>query len=109
MSTVSEQVIPPRPTPWPSSRPTDESRSRQGSLPVAFAALWLFTLLLYVRPNEVFPGIFGEFPLIKIVAAFALLAYLLGRHAQGKALTIWPTELRMVLLIWGLGALLIPL
>jgi O-antigen ligase len=80
-----------------------------GELPVAFAALWLFTLLLYVRPNEVFPSVFGDFPLIKIVAVFALLSYFLGRRARGKAVTIWPTELRMVLLIWGLGAVLMPL
>lgn len=109
MSTVSEQIIPPRPLPWPDSGPGDESRPATGSLPVAFAAVWLFTLLLYVRPNEILPGVFGEFPLVKIVAIFAMLAYSLGRLMRGEALTIWTIELRMVLLIWGLGALFMPL
>jgi putative inorganic carbon (HCO3(-)) transporter len=109
MSAVSEQVITPQPSRWRGQPPQRQSRLVLGELPVAFAALWLFTLLLYVRPNEVFPSLFGDFPLIKIVAIFALLSYFLGKHARGEALTIWPIELRMVLLIWGLGALLMPL
>lgn len=78
-------------------------------MPVAFAALWLFTLLLYLRPNEILPGVFGEFPMVKIVAVFALLAYFLGRSARGEALTIWTIELRMVLLMCSLGVLFMPL
>jgi putative inorganic carbon (HCO3(-)) transporter len=109
MSTVSEQVVTPQPSQWHGQQPECKSRPVPGDLPVAFAALWLFTLLLYVRPNEVLPSVFGDFPLIKIVAVVALLTYFLGKHARGEALAIWPTELRMVLLIWGLGALLMPL
>ena len=44
-----------------------------GSQRAAFAGLFLFTLLLYIRPNELFPGIFGTFPLTKIVAMVAVL------------------------------------
>ena len=84
-------------------------RPTHGSLPLAFAMLWLFTLLLYVRPNEVFPSLFGDFPLVKIVAALALPAYFGGRLARGEALTVWTTELRAVLLICGLGVLFLPL
>ncbi len=109
MGTGSEQISTARAIQWPGARPAEESRATAGSLPVAFAALWLFTLLLYVRPNEMLPGVFGEFPLVKIVAVFAMLAYLMGRIARGEALTIWTIELRMVLLICGLGALFMPL
>ena len=109
MNTVSEQVITRRTIPWSDSRPQGETRATAGSLPVAFAALWLFTLLLYVRPNDVLPGVFGEFPLVKIVAIFAMLAYCLGRGVRGEPLTIWTIELWMMLLICGLGVLFMPL
>src|SRR5262249_4685877 len=47
--------------------------ARGGHWP-AFAGVYLFTLLLYARPNDLFPAI-GGFPLVKIVAVGALLIY----------------------------------
>src|SRR5262249_41971596 len=37
---------------------------------LAFACVYLFTLMLYARPNDLFP--IGDFPLVKIVAVSAL-------------------------------------
>jgi O-antigen ligase len=75
---------------------------------VAFAGLFLFTLLLYARPNEAFPEVFGQFPLAKIVAIVSLLAYLTSHAAYGERLTIWPLELKMILVIALLGVAFIP-
>lgn len=78
-------------------------------LELPFAGLWLFTLLLYVRPNGLFPGLFGEFPLAKIVAIITVLAYLGAQLARGGQLTIWTIELKMSVAIWCLGLLFLPL
>jgi O-antigen ligase len=109
MSAVNEQIITPRQAAWAGRQPKGTLPPAAGSLPFAFGALWVFTLLLYARPNEVFPGVFGEFPLVKIVAVPALLAYVLGRLSRGEPLTVWTTELKMVLLILGLGVLFLPI
>src|SRR6266542_152229 len=34
---------------------------------LAFAGVYLFTLMLYARPNDLFPAL-GDFPLVKIVS-----------------------------------------
>lgn len=73
-----------------------------------YAGLWLFTLLLYVRPNDAFPGVFGTFPFAKLAALGTVLAYVLYKLSRGAALTIWPLELKLVLLIGSLGVLFIP-
>ena len=75
---------------------------------LAFAGLLLFTLLLYARPNEALPEIFGQFPIVKIVAIASLLAYLVSHLAQGETLTVWPIELKMIAVITALGILFIP-
>jgi O-antigen ligase len=73
-----------------------------------FAGLWLFTLLLYMRPNDTFPEVFGTFPLAKIVAISTMLAYALYKLSRAEPLTSWPLELKLVLLIAALGVLFIP-
>ena len=79
-----------------------------GSQRVAFAGLFLFTLLLYLRPNELFPEVFGTFPLARIVAIVAVVAYLAGRLGHGERLTIVPLELKMLGVITLLGLLFAP-
>ena len=76
---------------------------------MAYAGLYLFTLLLYIRPQEVFPGVFDGFPLIKIVAIGTLLAYFFSCVSTGSRLTVWPFEVKMVLLIVFLGVLFTPI
>jgi O-antigen ligase len=75
---------------------------------LAFAGLSLFTFLLYARPNELLPGIFGTFPIIKLVAIFTALIYSVSMLNDGKPLTVWPLELRMICSIMALAALFMP-
>ncbi len=75
---------------------------------IAFGALWLFTLLLYARPNDLLPGL-GTFPLVKIIALTAPLAYLGAQWQAGKPLIRWNTEVVMVCVLLALGILLTPL
>jgi putative inorganic carbon (hco3(-)) transporter len=76
---------------------------------VAFAGLFLFTFLLYARPQEMFPEIFGGFQLVKIVAVGTLLAYFIAKLTTGERFTIWPLELTMVLVIAFLGIVFTPI
>jgi O-antigen ligase len=81
----------------------------RGEHNLAFAGLFLFTLLLYMRPNEMFPEVFGSFPIIKIVALLALATYTFSRLGRGQSLTIWPLELKMLGVIILLGLIFIPI
>ena len=85
--------------------PINKSR---GSHRIAFAGLFLFTLLLYVRPNEMFPEVLGTFPLSRIVAVVAVLAYLASQLVSGERLTILPTELKLLGVITLLGVVFAP-
>jgi O-antigen ligase len=87
---------------------TASEEAARGSRRVAFAGLFLFTLLLYMRPNEMFPEVFGDFPLAKIVALVTLLGYFGSRLLAGERLSVFPLELRMLALITVLGIGLIP-
>ena len=75
---------------------------------LAFAGLYLFTFLLYARPNELWPGIFGAFPIIKIVAVVTALTYGASMLNAGRPITIWPLEVRMLLLMVILAVLFMP-
>ena len=75
---------------------------------LAFGALWLFTLMLYARPNDLLPGL-GTFPLVKIIALTAPLAYLGAQLQSGRPLLRWNTEVVMVCVLLALGILLTPL
>jgi O-antigen ligase len=76
---------------------------------IAFGGLFLFTLLLYIRPNEMFPEVFGTFPLSKIIAVITVLAYVAAKLGSGERLTILPIELKMFGAIALLGVLFAPL
>ena len=75
---------------------------------MAFAGLFAFTLLLYARPNELFPEAFGTFPIIRIVAIITLLSYVSSKLLRAEPLTIWPLELKMLFAITALGILFFP-
>ena len=85
-----------------------KSEAARGSHRLAFAGLFVFTLLLYLRPNEMFPEVFGDFPLAKIVAIVSLLVYFGGKLMAGESLSVFPLELRMLGVILLLGVALIP-
>jgi putative inorganic carbon (HCO3(-)) transporter len=91
--------------------PADEKKehAEAGSHPLAFAGLFLFTLLLYVRPNELLPDVFGDFSIMKIVAILTLIVYIGGKLGRGEALSIWPLEMSMLSVIILLGIILTPI
>lgn len=74
---------------------------------VAFAGLYLFTMMLYIRPNDILP--IGSFPLVKIVAIIMLVAYVGSKMTLGQPITIWPLEMKMLALILLLGILFTPI
>ncbi len=92
------------------ARPVDAIRPavKDTSHPLAFAGLFFFTLLLYVRPNELFPEVFGAFSIMKIVAILTLTVYIGGKLVGGERLSVWPLEMSMLAMIVLLGIVLTP-
>lgn len=74
----------------------------------AFVGLYIFTILLYARPGDWIPG-FASISMIKIITIFTVLCYLGAKIARDEQLSIWPIELKMLLLILALGILFIPI
>jgi len=75
---------------------------------LAFAGVYLFTLMLYARPNDLAPAL-GAFPLVKIVAIGALLIYVGSKISAGERLSVWTLEMTMLVVIAALGLLLMPI
>ena len=75
---------------------------------LAFAGVYLFTLMLYARPNDLFPAL-GDFPLVKIVAMSVLTIYILSKGAAGDRLSVWTLEMTMLVAIAALGLLFMPI
>jgi O-antigen ligase len=88
---------------------SNDTRAKAASHPLAFAGLFVFTLLLYVRPNELFPEVFGNFSIMKIVAILTLVVYIAGKLGHGERLTVWPLEMSMLAAIILLGIILMPI
>jgi len=87
----------------------NEANANNATHSLAFAGLFLFTLLLYARPQELFPQLFGELPLVKIIAIGTLIAYTGGKLKAGESFTIWPLEMKMLALIVLLGVAFVPI
>jgi O-antigen ligase len=73
----------------------------------AFGLLYLFTLLLYARPNDLIPAM-GTFPLAKIVAIIAPLAYIYAQYRLGKPVIKWTIEVKMVIVMLLLAVMFTP-
>lgn len=87
----------------------DEKAAKSGSSGVAFGGLFLFTMMLYIRPNDLVPGAFETFQIVKIVAIFTILAYIGSQMSRGKPITIWPLEMKMLAVILLLAIAFTPL
>src|SRR5262249_47696891 len=83
-------------------------KSRDSIERLSFVALYVFALLLYLRPQEMFPSVFGTFPLVKLVAIFCLATFIVGRLRLGRHVTIWPIELKMLAVLIALSLAFIP-
>jgi len=75
---------------------------------LSFAGVYLFTLMLYARPNDLLP-VLGDFPLVKILAIGVLLIYIGSKISAGDRLSVWTLEMTMLATIVALGLLLMPL
>ncbi|MGH9754061.1 MAG: O-antigen ligase family protein [Blastocatellia bacterium] len=91
-------------SPWSSAMRREEDGDPY-RLP--FNLLYLFTLLLYVRPNDLLP-VLGTFPQAKIVATIAPLTYIYAQHRLGKPIINWTIEVKMVMLMLFLAILFTP-
>src|SRR5580704_3112466 len=88
---------------------TTAESPRSGSFQrISFAALWLFTLVLYARPNDLFPDQIGLAPVEKVIAIVVVVTFLVGTLTDARRQR-WPLELRMVLLITAIAVILMPL
>jgi len=72
-----------------------------------FGLLYLFTLLLYARPNDLIPAM-GTFPLAKIVAIIAPFAYIYAQYRLGKPVIKWTIEVKMVIVMLLLAVIFTP-
>jgi O-antigen ligase len=87
---------------------TSGAGATRGKHWLAFAGVYLFTLMLYARPNDLFPAI-GDFPLVKIVAIGVLLIYIGSKITAGERLSVWTLEMTMLVVIAALGLLFMPI
>lgn len=72
----------------------------------AYAGLILFTILLYLRPNELLP--IGTFPIVKIITIGTLVAFFIERFGQGGSISVMPKPFKYLLAVAGLAILSIP-
>jgi O-antigen ligase len=92
----------------PSGSSAMAQENEESTYRFAFCLLYLFTLLLYARPNDLIPAM-GAFPLVKIVAVIAPLAYVYARYKLGKPIINWTVEVKMVFVMLFLAALFAPI
>jgi hypothetical protein len=74
---------------------------------VAYGGLILFTILLYLRPNELLP--IGTFPIVRIITIGTLVFFFVERLGQGGPISVMPRPFRYLLAVAGLTILSIPL
>jgi hypothetical protein len=74
--------------------------------PLAYKGLWLFTLVLYLRPNDLLP--IGAFPVARIIGIATLAAFLLEGLSSGELLAPKPKEVTYLLWFVVLMFLSIP-
>lgn len=90
----------------PTSDTLPSNALQKNSSRLAFSCLYLFTLMLYIRPNDILP--IGTFPVVKIVAILMLIAYIGSKMSLGEPMTIWPLEMKMLVVIVLLGIIFTP-
>jgi hypothetical protein len=74
---------------------------------VAYGGLILFTILLYLRPNELLP--IGTFPIVRIITIGTLVVFFVERLGQGGPVSIMPGPFKYLLAVAGLAIVSIPL
>jgi putative inorganic carbon (HCO3(-)) transporter len=84
---------------------------KEGSYLLAYVFVWLFTLVLYVRPQELFPTLFEHYPiqLARVFATLAPVIFFASRLLSSERLFLWTRELQMAFVMLVLGILFYPL
>lgn len=83
-----------------SARPTQQ---------FTYFCLFLFTFLLYFRPNELFPSLAAFNSMAFWCGLLAISSYLFTQLSSGRGLTILAPEIKCVLIIFASALLLMPL
>jgi putative inorganic carbon (HCO3(-)) transporter len=73
---------------------------------VAYGGLILFTILLYLRPNDLLP--IGTFPIVRIITIGTLVTFFVERLGQGSSISVMPRPFKYLLAVAGLTILSIP-
>lgn len=89
--------------------PEVELAGASGKHKLAFAGIYLLTLLMFIRPHEVMPGLFGGLPVIKILAISTIVLYIFSRLSSHERIITWPLEMKMMVVMWVMGMLLTPI
>lgn len=87
----------------------DSPSEPRGKFPAAYAGMYFIMLLVFIRPHEVMPGIFGPLPLVKIAAVGTILIYIFSKMSAGEKLITWTPEFNMMLVIGLMAVILAPI
>src|SRR5215471_2289417 len=90
----------------PVARSTAPPLEREPSAQLSYVFLWLFTVAIYARPEDIFPFL-APIHLTFILGLCSGLTYL-GALLSGNARLLWSRELRIVLLLTAWYALGVP-
>ncbi len=74
---------------------------------LAYPGLMLFTILLYLRPNDLLP--IGTFPIVKIMTLATLAAFFLERLGHGGPFSVMPRAFHYLLGVAAFAILSIPI
>lgn len=88
--------------------PGDNWLSRNGHF-MAYSGIFLFTLVLYFRPYELFPALAGFNSIALIVALITLLVFLPSQFMLEGTITALPLEVKCVLVVTACAVVSIPL
>jgi hypothetical protein len=81
--------------------------SLAGRYAIVYRGLILFTILLYLRPNELLP--IGTFPVVKILTIGTLAIFFLDKLGHGGPLSVMPRPFQYLLVINALAIISIPI
>ncbi|HJQ69865.1 MAG TPA: O-antigen ligase family protein [Blastocatellia bacterium] len=76
---------------------------------LAFFGVFLFTLLLYTRPHDLWPEVFGDTPIIKYVAIPMIVIYVISKLARAERLTVLTKEVKLVGFLVVISVLFTPI
>ncbi len=96
----------------PSSAPREKPRAKPVALKrghgLTYLSLFVFTIVLYLRPSELYPSAFTA-SIAFVIGTFTLVVFLLSQLGLEGTLTARPREVNLLLIFCLFGLLSIPL